>query len=111
MFAIVTDKGLTLNERELFWTDVPPDVRIRELHFVPSVGQPGRMEGFDSYGFQRFQIQLVDGKGVGRGAQLIGVRGQEATIVEINEVTGARKMSKIPLSELTYNRELLRHGG
>lgn len=110
MFAIVTDKGLTLSEREQFWIDVPPDVVIRELHFVPEHGAPGRMENFDAYGFQRFTIMLPDGRGVARGAQLLGLRGDEVTVVEINEDTGHRLVTKMPVSDMTYDRELLRRG-
>lgn len=111
MWAIITSDDSLVDERQCLWPDLGDDVRIKKLLWRDRRGQIGGLEGFKLYGFQRYSFS---GPGQGRvqhaGTQLIGVIGDEVTVVDINENTGERSSKKLPLSELTYAPELLRHG-
>jgi len=104
MWVIETQDGELIREADgVLWPDVPRDIEIRRLSW-------GTVEliNHDAYGFQRFRLDVPGEGKVAEGAQLIGVRGGTATIIEI---TG-KKFNRIqmPLSELTYDQRLLRNG-
>lgn len=112
MWTVVTEDGKLISERDCTWPDLPVDVCISELRYRDRSGRLGRFGPYDAYGFQRFSITPAgNGPSLAHaGTQLIGVRGEEVTVVEINEVTGEASMRKFPRAELTYRPELLRHG-
>ena len=112
VWAVLTDDERVITEQDCLWPDLPPDVRVRELRYRDRLGRLGKIEGFESYGFQRSSLTPVGG---GPGiihatTQLMGLRGGTVTLVEINEITGESTNTSFPASELTYMRSLLRTG-
>lgn len=68
------------------------------------------LSGFDSYGFQMYDVHVPGAAGATRGVQLIGVKGDGFVTVDIDLVTGTRRYAWQPLEKLTYQRSLLRFG-
>ncbi len=111
MWAVITDSGKTFTEKECFWPDLPPDIRIRELRYRDRRGVVGQINGYDAYGFQRYSLTTPDGRGHPHaGTQILCVLGDVVTVLDINELTGDRGQRDIPRSKMTYAQELLRDG-
>jgi len=111
VWYVKTADGRQLAESEkLLWPQLPPDLVITELGYLPRSGNAAGLRGCQAYGFQRFRLDQPGVGAVGSGAQIIGVKGDKAIVVEFNEVTGDRQQTTVPRSELTYAPELLRHG-
>ena len=109
-WSLVTDTGDVVCEGECLWPDVDRSIRIREFWYHDAMGHSGHLEKFDAYGFQRYQAAGLDGKSLGSGAQILAVKDDEVTVLEIDDATGRRTATRVPLSQLTYNRELMRDG-
>ena len=111
MWALETEDGKTVTERDCYWPSLPGDIRIRELTYQDRRGGKGKVYGYAAYGFQRFSIAPSGGRVIAHaGTQLICVLDDKVTIIEINESTGERSQRVIPRQELTYAPELLRDG-
>jgi hypothetical protein len=112
MWAVLTQEGELISERECLWPALPVDVRITELRYRDRHGTVGKIHEFDSYGFQRSSITpLGGGPSIAHAStQLIGVLGDEVTIIEIDEVSGEKSQRTCSRAELTYRPELLRDG-
>ena len=109
MWSLTTADGKLIEERDCHWDRLPEDARVSILRYRTSLGREHTLTGFEAYGFQRWSLEAPDGH-AGHGAQLIGVSGQDVTIVEIDEVGNTIGKSRLPLSLLTYSRSLLRSG-
>ena len=109
MWFLVTDDDRLVTERELFWPELAENIRIRELIYVPRDGRGFKIRDCEFFGFQRYRLDAPEGQ-VGQGAQLIGVKGNQAIIIEVNEDTGERRQWTVPRDQLTYDQKLLRHG-
>lgn len=109
MWLVITADGGRLTEEQVLWPNLPRDLLISELLYYPRRGRVHRLRGMDAFGFQRYRVTAPHGH-VGQGAQLIGVKGKEVVVVEINEIDGTSRETMRPASELTYDPELLRHG-
>ena len=109
MWAVVTSDDKLIDERDCLWPDLPAGVRIKKLLWRDGQGRVGGLEGFDSYGFQRTGFATPTSHTV-TGVELIGVKGNDVTVVEISEHTGAKSQRRLKRPELTYNPGLLRDG-
>jgi hypothetical protein len=104
-----TDGEQIRESRDMLWPQLPVETRIAELIYLPRRGMAMGVRDCEAYGFQRFRIDVPGGV-VGNGAQIIGIKGKDAIIVEFNEVNGETSRRAVPRSELTYAQGLLRHG-
>ena len=104
MWLLATKGEGIVSESDVMWPDLPPEIEIAALRY-----RSEKLMGFDFYGFQRFSINAPGGR-IGGGVQLIGIKGDVATIIELDESTGVRRRWNVPGAELTYAPELLRHG-
>lgn len=110
-WAIVTEAGNMISERDCIWPSLSEDVRIRELRYRTRTGLVGKIEGFELYGFQRYSVTSPQGDHIAHaGTQLIGVKDDEVTIIDINETQGVITRATMTVSELTYDPTLLRSG-
>lgn len=115
MFVAHMSDGSIVSEKDVFWHDVPRSVEIKELQVVDDDACDS-LKGFDAYGFQKYQINALQGpdqgKAVAWGSQLIGVdeKAGKVVTIDINPVSGVRVTTYTDLKDLTYNRELLRSG-
>jgi hypothetical protein len=111
MWYVKTADGRQLVESpRLLWPQLPPDIVLTELGYLPALGTAAGLRDCQAYGFQRFRVDQPGAGILGSGAQLIGVKGERVIVVEFNEVTGSRRQTTIPRSKLTYAPGLLRHG-
>lgn len=115
MFIAHLEDGTVVSERDCFWHDVPRTVKIKKLQAAAD-GVCDSIEGFDAYGFQKYQITGIQGPDQGKviswGCQLIGVDEKAGVVVtvDINPVSGMRETTRTELTDLSYSRELLRSG-
>lgn len=109
MWCVTTEDGRQITERDVLWPRLPADTHISELVYLPRRGRGMGLKDCEAYGFQRFRLNTPAGV-VGHGAQIIGIKGKEAIVVEFNEANGDSRKWSVPRSELTYAPELLRHG-
>ena len=109
MWTVLTKDGHMVSENDGMWPDLPKDIVIQELRYRGQHGGVYSMVGCRSYGFQRFRVEVPD-KIVSEGVQLIGIKDGRAMTLEIDETNETRRRWTVPESELTYSRELLRHG-
>lgn len=105
MWRLTTAEGREICERDCLWPDLPTDMRITALVFGDA-----RLADQEAYGFQRYQVTKPCGLVTGRGAQILGIRGDVVTILDVGQDTGLVVEKKIPVTELTYARGLLRPG-
>jgi len=94
------------------WTDVKGVRNIRSLAYTTDYGHRIELAGYDQYGFQRYMVSSVDSGGqIGNGAQIIGVRGGVAMVVDIDETNRRSSRTLMGSGELTYSKKLLVDGG
>ena len=105
-WRLTTDDGQVFDERTCLWPDLPAGISVAELYCLGH-----RFTGFRAYGFQRYALTTPSGRLVGTGLQVICVVDDERVMVtDVNGASGVRESRSLPVSDLTYNRELLRAG-
>jgi len=109
-WTLTTADGRKITEAEGPWPTLPTDLRIARLVYRPQRGgAEAVLAGYEAYGFQRYGLTVPGAPSLPfAGAQIIGVRGDQATIIDVNEITGAHRGWSQPVGELTYARHLLR---
>lgn len=119
MFLVVLEDGSEVSGANIRWHDLPANVTIKALGARIVLDRAGietllcdeLIEGFDSYGFQMYQVHEPGNEAVvGQGVQFLCVAGDRFLTVDVNLVTGQRRSTWKPLSEMTYRRDLLRCG-
>ncbi len=116
MYTATLENGTLISGRP--WHEMPVDVRVVSLGASVRVMGPKGMQtvaddvyaGFDAYGFQRYDVVSVGGRGQGYGLQLLCVTGDAFLTVDLNLATGQRRCTLQPLAAMTYDRRLLRTG-
>jgi hypothetical protein len=119
MFSAVLRDGTRLTESECMWHDMSRNVDIVRLEVVLKNGGStylifDSIEGFDAYGFQKYQVHDLQGGGkvTSFGCQLLGVDRKNGKLltVDINPFSGRRVSTYTDLKDMSYNPELLRNG-
>ncbi len=116
MFTAILDDGFRLTGDKIHWHEIPEKQKIRSLGVRIGTEEgftvaDDMYEGFEQYGFQKYEVKPLDGgQSIAGGVQLLLVSGDRFLTVDINFTTGQRRSVWRPLDEMTYNRSLLRAG-
>lgn len=107
----MAEDGREISEDQCQWPKLDPSLHVDTLVYQTRRGGRCRLHAFEAYGFQRYALSVPGGPHhPAAGAQIIGVFGDRAVIVDVNELTGHVERHEVPRAELTYRPELLRNG-
>jgi hypothetical protein len=107
MWLLVSSDGEEFSELAMSWPDVPRRLFKSLTYRRDGGGCSVSLVGCHGYGFQRYSLSNVSGV-IATGCQLIGVRGELAFIIDINETTGDVRSEVIKASDVTYDQTLIR---
>lgn len=114
MFFAVTKDDKVISGQELEWSGIPADVVIKSLQ-CKLQDTSGRVianfevEGFDEYGFQRYDLVAQQGL-IGRGIQLLARRGEVVVVHDVDIHSGTTRISSISQDACSYRKDLWRSG-
>jgi hypothetical protein len=117
MYSAVLRDGTRLTESDCLWHDMPRNVAIVRLEVIVKDGSSylifDSIEGFEAYGFQKYQVRDIQSSRVTAfGCQILGVDRKNGKLltVDIDPFSGKRVSTYTDLKDMTYKPELLRNG-